>query len=64
MFFFYIWLDVEKSIPTDSGDHDFMSDVMEDPAAVGLLVGLVFIGILIGVASTVAVCLICPSVHR
>ena len=55
---------MEKSIPTDSGDHDFMSDVMEDPAAVGLLVGLVFIGILIGVASTVAVCLICPSVHR
>ena len=29
-----------------------------------LLIGILLLGILIGVASAVAVCLICPKIHR
>lgn len=59
----HIFLTVGPTASPDDGG-GFMKGVMENPAGVALLVGLVLMGILIGVATTVAVCLICPGVHR
>ncbi|XP_045165695.2 uncharacterized protein LOC123529432 [Mercenaria mercenaria] len=49
---------------TTTSKSSSMDRLMEDSSGVLLLVGLVFIGVLLGVASTVAVCLMCPQTHR